>query len=359
MVAAVALAGCQAEPNTGASPRRDAAPDDATPPIDAAGCATDGVPLDIDLLFVVGDGAISGDAQEALSEGLPAMFARIECDLGIRPDLHIGVVSTDLGAGGFTIPNCTSSDDGDLQSGPALAPDCPTPTDPFIRDFSLVADLRDKNYQGSLVDAVRCIAALGTGGCVFEQPLAAALAATDPANADNAGFIRDDALLAIVFIGGADDCSAADPNLFDPAAVAALGPLAPFRCFESGVECVPDDPRVAGVKSDCAPRQSGSLLVSPDQAAADLVARKSDPADVLLANVSGIAPQVVVVDTGGGGRDLGSSCAPNPDVDPPIRTGAAVDAAGGFSDHICRQLADVFGSLGAAIAAAATARALP
>jgi hypothetical protein len=356
LAALAAVSGCQGEPSSGASPRRDASVNDGSPGIDATGCATEGVPLDIDLLFVVGNGARSGDAQAALLEGLASMFARIDCDLGVRPDLHVGVVSTDLGAGGFDIPNCNGSDGGDLVSAPALAPDCPAPDGAFVRDFSLVADLRDTNYEGSLAGAVGCIAALGTGGCVFEQPLASALAATDPANLDNEGFVRDGALLAVVFIGGGDDCSAADGDLFDPNAVASLGPLDPFRCFESGVECVPDDPRAVGVKDDCAPRETDTLLVDPRQAAADLVARKGDPADVLLANVSGIEPQVVVVDSGGGGRDVGSSCAPSPDVDPPIRTGAAISSQGGFEDHICREIGDVFDSLGARIAAAAAAR---
>lgn len=345
-------AGCQGQPSTGASPRVDAAVTDAQA-IDGAGCASEGEPFDIDLLLVVGNGARSADAQAALLEGIGPMLGRLECDLGVRPDLHIGVVSTDLGAGGFDVPNCTESDGGDLLAAPAQAPDCPAPDGSFIRDLSLVADLRDTNYDGELTEAVSCIAALGTGGCVFEQPLAAAVAATDPANADNAGFIRDGALLAVVFAGASDDCSAADPGLFDPAALATLGPLDPFRCFESGVECSPDEPRTPGVKSGCAPRTAGSLLTPVATLAGELASRKADPADLFVASVGGVEPNVVVVDSGGGQRTLGSSCAPRPAVDPPVRIGAAIDELGGFSDDICDSAAAGYDALGAAIAAAA------
>ena len=351
VIAAALLLGCQTQPQTGARPRPDAAVLDAGTG-DGGSCASEGEPLDIDLLFVVGNGARSRDTQTALLDGVGPLLARLECDLGVRPDLHIGVTSTDLGAGGFDIPNCTEPDDGDLLAAPALSPDCPAPDGAFIRDLSLVADLRDTNYEGELTEAVQCIAALGTGGCVFEQPLAAAVAATDPANADNAGFVRDGALLAVVLVGAGDDCSAADPGLFDPAATGTLGPLDPFRCFEAGVACDPDEPRAPGVKSGCEPRSADNRLTPIGDLAAALASRKADPADLLVAGIGG-RPVVVVIESGGGQRTLGSSCAPTPLVDPPIRIGAAIEALGGFSDDICDGPAPSFDALGAAIAAAA------
>ena len=67
------------------------------------------------------------------------------------------------------------------------------------------------NYTGSIEDVFRCIAPLGDVGCAFEQPFGADARAgrrrdgTPPA--ENQGFLRDDARLAIVMLTNEDDCS--------------------------------------------------------------------------------------------------------------------------------------------------------
>lgn len=66
-----------------------------------------------------------------------------------------------------------------------------------------------------------CLAALGTAGCPYEQPLATMVRAlTDEAAAGgcNAGLLRDDALLLMLWITDEDDGSpsAEHPELFDP-----------------------------------------------------------------------------------------------------------------------------------------------
>jgi hypothetical protein len=72
-----------------------------------------------------------------------------------------------------------------------------------------------------------CVAPRGDG-CAIEQPLEAVLRALAPEATANAGFLRERSLLAIVIVSDQDDCSAADPRLFDPAD-AELGVLA-VRC---------------------------------------------------------------------------------------------------------------------------------
>jgi hypothetical protein len=47
----------------------------------------------------------------------------------------------------------------------------------------------------------------------------------------NAGFVREDSLLAIVFVTDEDDCSASDPSVFDPTRSGDLGPYG-VRCAE-------------------------------------------------------------------------------------------------------------------------------
>jgi hypothetical protein len=60
---------------------------------------------------------------------------------------------------------------------------------------------------------------VGTGGCGFEQPLEAARTALVQhigSGGPNAGFLRDDALLAIIFVTDEDDCSAPEASFYDP-----------------------------------------------------------------------------------------------------------------------------------------------
>jgi hypothetical protein len=63
-----------------------------------------------------------------------------------------------------------------------------------------------------------CVATLGTGGCGFEQQLESVRRALIDRTADtNSGFLRADTALAVVLVTDEDDCSAADPTIFDPA----------------------------------------------------------------------------------------------------------------------------------------------
>jgi hypothetical protein len=352
LAAGLVAVGCQPEPSTGGVGRPvDAAVPDASGGDGPLGCAEPGDRVAVDLLFVVGNGPRSLDAQEALAEGAAELFERLDCNLGVRPDLHVGVVSTDLGAGGFDIPLCDGAGDaGALQSSPRVA-GCAGPTDAYLEDIA-DGSSRDTNYAGSIGEAFECIARLGSTGCAFEQPIAAALAATDPSNPANAGFVREDALLAVIFVGGADDCSADDPQLFDPEAVAALGPLSPFRCFEHGVICAPDEPRSPGVKVGCVPREGGGIVADVSALASALAARKPDR---LFVAVAGGIEAVVVKAAGGGQVSLESSCAPSAVADPPIRLDALAEELDGTALSHCSGAPNTFAAIGAAIAVAAEA----
>jgi hypothetical protein len=92
---------------------------------------------------------------------------------------------------------------------------------------------------------VSCLAVAGTGGCGFEQQLDAALKAVTPstssitfgggdgmghADRSNAGFLRPDSVLAIVMVTDEEDCSAADPEIFNPPSTVYTGDLN-LRCF--------------------------------------------------------------------------------------------------------------------------------
>src|SRR5262249_17054929 len=83
-----------------------------------------------------------------------------------------------------------------------------------------------------------CMASVGDKGCGFEQPLEAAYRALHDPPPENAGFLRSEAILAVIYVTDEDDCSAPpDSTLFDPARVDTYGALLSYRCTQFGVQC--------------------------------------------------------------------------------------------------------------------------
>jgi hypothetical protein len=87
-----------------------------------------------------------------------------------------------------------------------------------------------------LATTFACMASVGDRGCGFEQQLESVYQALQPGA--NSGFLRDDAILAVVWVTDEDDdCSAPpDTDLFDPAA-SQYGALLSYRGTQYGVEC--------------------------------------------------------------------------------------------------------------------------
>jgi len=201
---------------------------------DAGGDACVPLPVDVDLLVVVDnsnsmveeqlelagsfrqlvDGLVTGD----VDGDLVADFAPID-------SLHVGVVSTDMGTGGHTVPTCARAmhgDDGVLVGDPR-APDCSGSFAPPFIAYEPPGGL------SRLDEDFSCLARLGTGGCGFEQQLEATLKAVTPsdsavrffdntvghADGANAGFLREGSVLITLLVTDEEDCSAADPDLFE------------------------------------------------------------------------------------------------------------------------------------------------
>lgn len=190
-----------------------------------------------DVLFVVDNTGSMAEEQEVLSRQVELMIEQLIDPIGSGPgtappvdDLHIGVVSTDMGTHGHVIMTCDNSIDGDngvLQNVGQLegcqpaysAPDCTRAECPWLSHSPEWPDVGDDPSNPPIWEDFGCISILGTGGCGFEQQLESAyiaLVRQTGAGRVNEGFLRDDAVLAVVFVTDEDDCSTPNGEMFNP-----------------------------------------------------------------------------------------------------------------------------------------------
>ena len=168
---------------------------------------------DLDILFMIDDSSSMTAMQQKLLAQLPTFMNVLE-GLPVAPNLHVAVVSSDMGAkSDATLDSCTPlGDQGKFFSQPegtCLATTL-TPGDTFISDVDGVS-----NFTDPIASVFQCIGLLGATGCGFEHQLASidrALGADGlgPPPSTNAGFLRPDAYLGIVMLTNEDDCSAPD-----------------------------------------------------------------------------------------------------------------------------------------------------
>ena len=205
---------------TQADPGEDPGPDLPPPPESAA----------VDILVVVDNSGSMAAEQANLRTAFPTLITAlldppIDPETGARVhepvrDLHIGVVSTDMGVGGYDVQTCENphvGDDGVLQHDPHGA-GCAASYPSFLSYRIGEAEDPDMELIGAMSADFGCIAELGTNGCGFEQQLEAAwkaLTVHSQAGGANAGFLRPDTLLVVLVMTDEEDCSAADPTMFD------------------------------------------------------------------------------------------------------------------------------------------------
>ena len=286
----------------------------------------------IDILFVIDNSGSMREEQASLTANFNRFINVLNGIEGGLPNVHIGVVSTDLGAGPYGIMGCTGNgDNGVLQNAPQGACDTSSP-EPYIIDLANEDGTRQTNYAGDLADAFSCVAELGTTGCGFEQPLESMRRALNGSNAQNNGFLRDDAFLAVIIITDEDDCSVEDVSMFDsnPAldnVGSPLGPLSSFRCFEFGVVCEPDTPRSAGPRQNCVTRPNSQYMYGVEEYANFLKSLKADPAQIIVAGIIG-NPTPVVVGSKDDEPTLDASCttAGTGDADPGVRLNSFLES---------------------------------
>jgi MYXO-CTERM domain-containing protein len=241
-------------------------------------------PHALDLVIVIDEATLTAEVRTRILQALPGFFDDVLSSQDTVV-MHLAVLGTNMGTGSFA--TCGPGTGGVFQATPSG--DCSGPEDNFISHETYSYGVADRpiNYSGGLDDVVACILPAGGEGCAFSQPMAALQAALDGSVSENDGFLRGDAVLAILVVTGADDCSASDPTLFDPAAVDTLGPLTPFRCFEHGVTCDRAIDRQAGTYEGCAPRTDSAHVRDPQGLATFLGDLKEKRSQVVVRVLAG------------------------------------------------------------------------
>jgi len=245
---------------------------------------------DVDILFLIDDSGSMKEEQDSLKANFHRFISVLESIDGGLPSVHIGVTSSDLGTSaidgshGQAVGSCV----GDGKAGALRA--VPGGGPRFLSDLDDGHGGRTRNYTGALTDVFAQIADVGIAGCGIEQHLEAMKRALDRTNTANAGFLRDDAYLAVIVIADEDDCSLAKGALFDGnPGDPGYGDRVNFRCTQEGVEC--DSPGTpldqVGVRHDCHPRYDSTLVTQTDRYVQFLKTLKADPRDVVVAGIVG------------------------------------------------------------------------
>jgi len=221
----------------------------------------------LDILFMVDDSSSMAPLQAKMQAQLPAfMDALVDDSTKQLPDLHVAVVSSSYGGGAWsnvnqchaasTDPNTLGDDQGRFLQG-AIGPNA-SPCKMLQADAKFLINgdgsaANPPNFTGDIRDAFKCIALLGDKGCGFESQFESVyyglykgslpLGSGDGQDPDNGGFLRPDAVLAIVMVTNEDDCSVrGDSLLLNPAVNSVddktgLGALQSYRCNEFGHLC--------------------------------------------------------------------------------------------------------------------------
>lgn len=233
----------------------------------------------LDLLFVIDNSGSMAEEQASLAAEIPDLVAALSTgdhdgdgarEAASFRSIQVGIVTSDMGTGGFTVPSCARSDFGDdgvlrTQGRPDMT-GCQLAYPPILR-FEPGAREDD-----AFARDVTCVLNMGTGGCGFEQQLEATLKAVTPravqpwtssrfvpigtegaphgldrsffrmspphGDGANAGFVREGSMLAIVIATDEEDCSAHDPEVFNPSSPWYSATDLNLRCFRHGEEAL-------------------------------------------------------------------------------------------------------------------------
>lgn len=196
---------------------------------------------DVDILFVVDNSGTMGEEQATLSASLGSFVSVLEAD-DVNANYRMGFTTTDDGnywcrgggvsdpeGGQFVLSSCRSRlgdfyfsvndtdastactdfcDLDDIEMQPTTTAQDPTPSvRPWLEKIQGVSNLPD---GVTTTQALQCFAPQGINGCGFESHLESmwkALRLAGDAGQSQFGFIRDNAILSVVFVTDEADCS--------------------------------------------------------------------------------------------------------------------------------------------------------
>ncbi len=186
----------------------------------------------VDFLFMVDDSNSMAAMQDVLARSFvnlhKFLLAKVTAE-GRTVDVNLGVVTSDYGAGTTGAPGCQPSPGGKagrLQAiGAGAKQGCLPPVGAnFIHAVFAPnpngwdpKDGENNLPPGQDFEATfACMSAVGAQGCGFEHQLESVHAALHNNIPENKGFLRDDALLVVVFVTNEDDASASPAtDVFD------------------------------------------------------------------------------------------------------------------------------------------------
>ena len=249
----------------------------------------------LDVLLVVDNTIQMQGEQDLFAQSLPSFVQALDAFPDGRPDLHVGVVTSTVGTGVTSAGACpavAADDDGLMVNTPRVLTGCSGPTGRFITDVADGAGGRSVDYGGTLEQAVTCITVVGTTGCGIEQPLEAMKRALDGSRPENAGFLRPDAHLAVIFVGNQDDHSVANPAAWSLPDLDQLDWLYAYSCDQA---ISPDMP---GVYTGCYERDDSYL--APTAGYVGFLSSIEDPGQLVVAAIAGdpSATSIEITETG-------------------------------------------------------------
>src|SRR5688572_8740492 len=148
-------------------PTRDISKLDPSPAIEYEQRINVNVNREIDILFVIDNSDSMKEEQDSLAANFPRFIDVLSGIQGGLPDVHIAVVSSDLGIGPIPAEACSGNGDNGLMQNtprPLEGQTCMAPRNGarYIEDIAGPAGgPRIKNYDGELDDVFSCIARLG------------------------------------------------------------------------------------------------------------------------------------------------------------------------------------------------------
>jgi hypothetical protein len=178
------------------------------------GCNAEGCTF-VDLLFVIDNSGSMGDYQAALGLAFPQFAETLAATLPPGTNVHVGVTSTEMGyssMGSTSITNGSCSfigDDGQTNDAFYITPDVMATDrngaqgrlyDPGGGEYFYEFDTDDAAAIAGLATWFSSAVNIGEGGSNIEMSAAPAGWVADAANAaTNAGFIRDEGAVMVVF----------------------------------------------------------------------------------------------------------------------------------------------------------------